>query len=100
MADGGIAEWPEVYDEPLADLGIDGQGRALVVWHEAGVIWARHHRGECTGLTFNCGWGPAVAVSEGPLAAVGRPRAAVWADGRAVVVWRQGTDIYLRRYQP
>lgn len=97
---GGIAEWPKLFEDGVLDVGIDGLGRALVVWHEANVIWARHHRGECSGLTLNCGWGPATALSTGPVAAVGRPRVAVWADGRAVAVWRQGSDVYLRRYQP
>ena len=97
---GGIADWPKLHHDGVLDVGIDGLGRALVVWHEANVIWARHHRGECSGLTLNCGWGPATALSTGPVAAVGRPRVAVWADGRAVVVWRQGSDVYLRRYQP
>lgn len=97
---GGIDGWPQVYQEPVADIGIDGNGRALMVWLESGVVWARHHRGECTGWNLNCGWGPTVALSAGPLPAEGRPRAAVAADGRAVVVWRQGTDLFLRRYQP
>ncbi len=80
-------------------LAVDGLGRPVVVW--AGDDWVERHvfvvRWDGSLWRELDGSGSGDGIS-GPITSSAEPNIAIDADGDPIVVWQQGNDIYLRRW--
>jgi uncharacterized protein YheU (UPF0270 family) len=68
-------------DAVSPQLAMDGSGNAMVVWAQAGSIWAKRY-------TAGVGWGAAMSISSGGTS-VAAPQITVDTNGDAVAVWQQ-----------